>query len=86
MSEEESQLNNFLSQFGLSQESLQEQCDETLFRHSMHEIPSFEDAAPFFFTVPEIQSIQYDCSMEQLRRLQMLEDVLNKSSKVQSLV
>ena len=81
MSEVERQLNEFLSQFSLSQESLQEPCDKALFQDLMHEIPSFKNAAPFFFTNPKIKIIQCDYSKEKLRRLRMLKQWKRKNGR-----
>ena len=68
-------LPHLLSQFNLSQESLEKQCCDDLFLTLSQKIVSFDDAAPHFgFTQAEIKELRHDYSGERSRKMNMLWD------------
>ena len=73
MSEIESPLDDLLTRFSLSPNSLDKPCDDNLFLALMSKIPCFEDAAPSFgLTQAEITVLRCDYNYEKPRRINML--------------
>ena len=67
------QLNDLLKEFKLSEVSLQKQCCDNLFLILMENIPSFQNAAPYFgLSKPEIAELYHDYTKERSRRLHLL--------------
>ena len=69
----QSDLNNLLHKYSLSQVSIEKPCDDELFLTLLPQISIFNDIAPYLgFTQPEIEEIQIDKTTERSRKLSML--------------